>query len=89
MHPHDSHLSHGELDGGVGDEHEGGLGAVPQGGDALLHPDLTQAVEKSSVPVQWATEASKNRSFFQEISWEFLFCDLLATLVPEGPNQPF
>ena len=32
---------HGELDGRVGDEHEGGFGAVPQGGDSLLHPDLT------------------------------------------------
>ena len=50
MHQHD--LSHGELDGGVGDEHEGGLGAVPQGGNALLHPDLAQAVKKTAVPVQ-------------------------------------
>ena len=56
MHQHDSHLSHGELDGGVGDEHEGGLGAVPQGGNALLHPDLAQAVKKTAVPVRWAAE---------------------------------
>ena len=41
----DSHPLHGELDGRVGDEHEGGLGAVPQGGNALLHPDLPQTVE--------------------------------------------
>ena len=50
MHQHGSHPLHGELDGRVGDEHEGGLGAVPQGGNALLHPDLPQTVEKTPVP---------------------------------------
>ena len=56
MHQHGSHPLHGELDGRVGDEHEGGLGAVPQGGNALLHPDLPQTVEKTPVPVQWPAE---------------------------------
>ena len=32
---------HGELDGRVGDEHEGSFGAVPECGNSLLHPDLT------------------------------------------------
>ena len=55
-HQHDSHPLHGELDGRVGDEHEGGLGAVPQGGDALLNPDLTKAVKQTAVSGKWADE---------------------------------
>ena len=63
---YDSYLLHGELDGWVRDEHERGLGAIPQGCDALLNPDLSKAVKKSPVPVDWVAEIL---SFLWEISY--------------------
>ena len=38
-------LVHGELDGRVGDEEQGGTGAVPQARETLLGEDLGQAVQ--------------------------------------------
>lgn len=43
-------LVHGELDGRVGDEEQGGAGAVPEAGQALLHPHLGHPVQEPAVP---------------------------------------
>ena len=44
------HLVHGELDGGVGDEEQGGPGAVPESPQSLLPTDPCQAVQEALVP---------------------------------------
>ena len=66
MHQHGLHLLHGELDGGVRDKHQGRLGPVPQGSNALLNPDLSKTVKKPAVPVDWVAEIL---SFLWEISY--------------------